>query len=149
MAANITVAGMPREMGGLKESTAAHRKHWKEVGDALLNISGIGTADGKPVDKDEPRIAYKHQSFPRMVYHAENGELVVENDTELTEALRQKYREAPYIKPQVMVEDPRIEKQRLQDSLKTKDGQINTLADKLTKALERLDALEQAGDKKK
>lgn len=146
--ANITVSGMPRTMGGQKESISAFRKHWIDVGNALLNVSGIDTATGEPTDKDEPRMPYVYQPFPKMVFHAEHGELTVENQQELDEALKQKYRLEPYIKPQVAMADPKAEKVALQKELKEKDGQINTLADKLTKALERLDALEAAGEAK-
>jgi hypothetical protein len=129
--ANVTVSGMPREMGGLKESQVAFMKHHKEVADALLNISGIGTIDGKPHDKDDPRPPYVHQDWPKMVYHAEHGELVVEDQHELDEALRQRYRPEPYLKPQVALADPRAEKFALQKELKEKDGQITTLADQM------------------
>ncbi len=146
--ANVTVSGMPREMGGLKESVTAFRKHWKDVGDALLNVSGIDTATGQPTDKDEPRMAYEYQPFPKMVFHAEHGELTVENQTELDEALTQKYRLEPYVKPQVHMGDPKAEKVALQKELKEKDGQITALGDALQKALSRLDALEAANEVK-
>src|SRR3954468_24126991 len=75
VSANVHVAGMQGNdgMGGLVESVSKFCKHHKEVGEALLNISGIETPTGGPVDKDEPRPAYQRQEFPKMVYHAEKG----------------------------------------------------------------------------
>lgn len=149
MAANVSVSGMPREMGGLKESIVAFRKHHTEVGAALLNISAVGTEDGLPHDKDDPRPDYTPQPFPKMVYHAEKGELTVYDDDELNEALRQKYRKEPYAKPQVALADPKAEKVALQAELKHKDGQIAALNDGFQKALARLDALENKAEEPK
>ena len=147
--ANITVSGMPRTMGGQKESISAFRKHWIDVGNALLNVSGIDTATGEPTDKDEPRMPYVYQPFPKMVFHAEKGELTVENQFELDEALRQKYRLEPYLKPQVAVQDPRVEKAELQKKLSEQSGQNTALADALQKALARIDALEAKAEEPK
>jgi len=133
---------MPREMGGLKESQNAFKKHHIEVGNALLNISGVGTADGEPKDKDDPRPAYIPQQFPKMIFHAEKGELVVEHQEELDLHLKRGYRLEPYPKPQVAIEDPKVEKAALQAQLKKKDGEIASLADTLQRAIARLDALE-------
>ena len=144
MAANVSVSGMPRTMGGLRESQTAFRKHHIEVGDALLNISGVGTVTGEPVDKDEPRMPYVPQQFPKMIFHPEHGELVVNDQAELDEALRQRYRLEPYPKPQVAIEDPKVEKKQLQDKLKHQDGVINQQNDLLAKLTARLEALEQA-----
>lgn len=140
--ANITVSGMPREMGGLKESQTAFRKHHIEVGDALLNVSGIGTIDGKPKDKDEPRPPYKKQDLPKMLYHPEKGEHICYSKAEVEEKLKTGWRKEPYRKPQVALEDPRAEKFALQKQLKEKDGQITALGDQLQRALDRLDRLE-------
>ena len=79
-----------------------------------------------------------------MVFHPEHGELEVKNQEELTEALRQRYRYDPYPKPQVAIEDPKVEKKQLQDKLKHQDGIINQQNDLLTKLAARLEALEAA-----
>lgn len=127
--------GVPREMGGLQESVVAFRKHHKEVGDALLNVT-----EGK--DKDEDRPAYVRQPFPKMIYHPEKGELIVENDADLKLALKGGYRLEPYPKPQVALEDPKVEKLALEAKLKQKDGEIASLADLVQRLSSRLDALE-------
>lgn len=151
MAANVSVSGMPREMGGLKESISAFRKHHHEVGGALLNISGVGTVEGKPVDKDEPRMTYdpKNHPFPKMIYHAEHGELVVNDQHELEEALRQKYRLEPYLKPQVALADPKAEKLATDAKIKAQEGTINAQNDMLLKMQARLEALENSASEPK
>jgi len=142
MAANVSVSGMPRTMGGLRESQVAFHKHHKDVGDALLNISGVGTVTGGPVDKDEPRMPYVPQEYPKMVFHPEHGELIVQDEKELEEALRQRYRMEPYPKPQIALEDPKVEKKQLQDKLKQQEGVINQQNDLLMKLTARMEALE-------
>ena len=145
MSANVHVAGlMTRREGGLKESLAEFRKHHQGTGDALLNISGVGTIDGLPCDKEDPRPVYnpKDHPFPSMVYHAEKGELVVNNHEELKDALNRGWRKEPLIRAQVALEDPRTEKLALQKELKEKDGQIAILTDTMTKMMDRLEAME-------
>ena len=141
MAANVTVSGMPREMGGLKESITAFRKHHTEVGDALLNISGVSTVTGQPMDKDDPRMPYVHQEWPKMVYHADGREEVCVTPEDF-HALRPKgFRMEPYPKAQVAMQDPKTEKVMLQKELKEKDGQIATLTDTLARLSARVEEL--------
>lgn len=142
--ANVHVMGGVNDgMGGLQESQSKFRKHHKEVGDALLNVSGIGTPDGKPVDKDADRLPMEFQKFPMMIYHAEKGEEIINSDQELADMLRKGWREEPYIKAQVALEDPKAEKLALEAKLKQKDGEIALMNDTLRKALARLDQLEE------
>lgn len=160
--ANVTVAGLMTNdgMGGLKESVAKFRAHHKEVGDALLNISGIDTLTGEPTDKDEPRPAYQRQEFPKMVYHAEKGELIVEDVDDvggkmgLRSALKAGYRREPYPKPIVVVNDPATEKKALMDHNQQLQGQItsqNDVIERQNKLMEsmavRLSALEEGAGK--
>lgn len=157
MSANIQVMGRPREAGGLKESIAKFTKHHAEVGDALLNVSGIGVPEGQVLDENDPRPAYDPRDpankWPLMVYHAERGELTVLDAEELKEARRQGYRDDPYPKPQIAVLDPASEKKALEIQLRQKDGEIALLSDTTQKLMERLEALEaaqfDAGNKKK
>ena len=86
MAAQVSVLGVQSGMGGLKESQAKFRKHHTEVGDALMNVSGVGTSTGQPVDKDEPRPGYQHQEYPKMLYKP-NEETIVKTATEFRSAL--------------------------------------------------------------
>ncbi len=144
--------------GGHKESMAKFTRHHAEESAQLLNISGIGTVDAEgnknvPVDKDDPRMPYVHQSFPVMVYHAERkpaigtcepGEAVAQNQEELDALLKKGYRDQPYPKATAALEDPRQEKAALQQELKEKDGELARLRDVSARMLERLEALESA-----
>jgi len=145
MSANVHVAGLQNDgMGGLKESTAKFRKHHKDVGDALLNISGVDTVSGGPVDKDEPRPTYHRQEFPKMIYHAEKGEYIVGDKAELDEYLADGWRKEPYSKPKVVVLDPAVEKKAVMDENARRRGQLATQGDILEKLAARLEAMEQA-----
>lgn len=144
--------------GGIKESLAKFNRHHQEEAGQLLNISGIDTVDERgnknvPVDKDDPRMPYVHQSFPAMVYHAEKkpaigsceaGEAIALDQKELDALLAKGYRMEPYPRPQVHLEDPRQEKAALQRELREKDGELATLRDQTARLLERMEALESA-----
>ena len=148
MSANITVMGMPREAGGIKEALSRFRKHHVEVGEALLNLSGVDTPEGKAVDPEDPRPTYVHQEWPKMMYHPEGKEIIVSSLAEVKEANGLGYRKEPYIKQRVFVEDPATEKRMLKAQLAQKDGEIAQLSDVLARAMSRLDALEKAENKK-
>jgi hypothetical protein len=144
----VQVMGAEQTAGGLKESMAKFRKHHAEEGDQLLNVSGIGTVTGERVDKDDPRMPYVKQSFPKMIYHPEKGELTVYDEAELKAHLAKGYRTEPYPKAQVALEDPKAEKAALELKLKQKDGEIASLNDVLVRAMARLDALESKNEDK-
>ena len=140
--ANITVLGVNDGMGGLKESLAKFRNHHKEVGDALMNISGVGTATGEAVDKDEPRPGYTHHDWPKMMYHADGRSEIVLNAVELKERKETGFRLEPYARPQVAVLDPATEKKHLMEIVNQATAEKTILAEKLEKLMERLQALE-------
>lgn len=143
MSAGVSVAGMVTEgMGGLRESQAAFRKHHQEVGGALLNISGIDTATGGPVDKDETRPVYTYQAWPKMVYHADGRELKVNTEAEQQDAIRRGFRNEPYIKPRIAVNDPAAEKKALMDTNLQLQAQLTSTNDVLAKMAVRLEQLE-------
>ena len=144
MSAQISVLGVNRPEGGLKESQAAFRKHHVEVGDALLNVSGIGTATGEVADKDDPRPAYVHQPFPCMLYHADGRDTVVRTQTELAAAKGIGFRHAPYPKPGVHVGTLAEEKKFLLDQLADERGKLAMQNELLLEMKARLDALEGA-----
>lgn len=146
MSADIRVSGIDRPHGGLKEALAQTRKHFREVGDALLNVSGIGTADGKPVDKDDARPAYHYQEWPKMIYHADGREEIAATPIDWARFKERGFREEPYIKPQVEVLDPAAEKKVLMTERDQLRAQLNTQNDLLVRMADRLEALE--GDKK-
>lgn len=107
----VTVTGMTGARDtGLKESLVKFRAHWREMGDALLNISGIGTATGLPVNKDEDRIPYEHQPWPRLMYHADSREVLVADEKQVAAAVRDGFRKDPYARPQIAIADAATEK---------------------------------------
>ena len=139
--ANVQVTGIQRTMGGTRESMTAFRKHHAEVADALLNISGIGTPDGQPVDKDEPRKAYEFQEWPKMVYHADGRQEVCVTPTDFNSLRPKGFRTEPYPTVQVAMLDPKAEKVEFQRQLSEKDGKIATLAEKLDRLAVQMEAL--------
>ena len=136
MGAHVSVIGVQDGMGGLKESQAKFRKHHQEVGDALLNISGVGTSTGDKVDKDEERPGYKHQEFPKMLYKP-NEEVIVSNKADMEVHTKAGWREEPYPRPQIAVLDPATEKKNLMDTNQQLQAQ-------LIRMQERLEAIESA-----
>lgn len=136
MGAAVTVLGMPSDKArGLAESQAKFRKHHAEVGDVLMNL-----AEGRELEDSRP--AYQIQEFPRMIYHAQHGEMVVYDPEEMDQYLARGYRREPYPSVQVAIADPKTEKIELQQKLREKDGQIATLSDMLERMEQRLKALE-------
>jgi hypothetical protein len=143
MPGTVFVSGLVKDgMGGLKESQTAFRKHHKDVANALLNISGIDTPTGEAVDKDEERMPYVKQAFPMMIYHPEKGEMTVYEASELKEAQRSGWRQEPYIKVRITMNDPGAEKAALEAKLKEQNGVIVQQNDLLQKLLDRVAALE-------
>ncbi len=142
MPGGVNVVGMANDgMGGLKESLTVFRKHHKDVGESLLNVSGIGTATGEPVDKDEERPAYEHEEYPKMLYHVDRREQTVENPTEQKAAEKAGFRTAPYPKAQVHVGDPAAEKKELLDRNQELQGQVSVLTENFDKLQAQLNEL--------
>ncbi len=135
----VTVSGIvSKEMGGLKESLGAFRRNVHEDADAILNITGIATPTGQPVDKDDPRMPYVMQPYPKMVYHADGREVVVDDERELKMFQGQGFRTMPYIKPQIQVLDPATEKKELLDTNRQLQTQITLQNERLAKLEELL-----------
>lgn len=138
--------GSETKARGLAESLAKFRKHHAEVGDALLNLSGIGTPTGKPVSEDEPRQPYRREDpvndWPKMTYHS-NGEQVVAYDRdELKDLKARGYRLEPYPVLRVGVEDPRAEKAILVKQLEQSRSEVNALNDQLTNQQRQMDEMQ-------
>ena len=139
---NVTVMGTPRAMPGLKGSLASFRKAEAERGDALLNIAGVGTIDGNPCDPEDPRPAYQRQEWPRMIYHADGREVIVNTTEEMKAKFDQGFRKEPYMRPQVAVLDPAAEKKLLIDQL-AEERALRAKSDELLKQLaDRLQSME-------
>ncbi len=138
--AGISVVGMVQETPGLMGAMAKFKKHNDEVADAIRNVSGIGTLDGKPAHQDAPRPAFVPQQWPRMVYHADGREKMVTKSGEYNDLLRSGYRDQPYPKVQVALADPATEKLALQTALRQKDGELSKHQELLVKAQSMLEA---------
>jgi len=140
----LQVFGGMAQAGGFKQSMKEHRDHWKKQGDQINNI-----ADG--LDKDDPRPAYDHQQFPKMLYkpfRGEKGEKVVMNETEMAVAIEDGWTVEPYEFPAVAILDPATEKKALMDQVSAQSAMITQQNDLMQKMAARLEALEK-GDKKK
>ncbi len=125
------VAG--REMPGLKKAQLEFTKNNRETGDALLNVTdgarGVKGPDGvTPLTENDPRPAYVHASFPKMLYHAKLGERVVDDTEEMDAAIAEGFQAKPFVVVKVAAADPGVEKANLQRELLEKQGQITTLA---------------------
>lgn len=140
-AANVQVLGVDRPVGLLKESLTAFRKHHEEVANALLNVT-------EGADKDDPRPAYQHRDWPKMIYHSDGREQLVTNDRELESFTLRGFRSASFPKVQVAIGDPAAEKKVLLDEIRERDGKLAVQNEMLMKALARLEALEAVNLKK-
>lgn len=129
-----TIVGIGLQPGaeGLTEAHGEWRRHHIDASEKLMNLSGIGTPDGKPVNKDAPRTPYVKQDFPTMV-RKPDAEKVVNNQEELQRHLDAGWRREPYIKPQVEVLDAAAEKNILKSELAASQATIVSLHDSLKK----------------
>jgi len=142
MAAEITVLGAETQMGGLTESLARFRKHHIEVGDALLNISGVGTVTGEPVDKDTPRPPQKLQAYPKALHHSNGSAIVVEDPKREKEAKALGFRDEPYPPVRVVTSTPALDKKELLDRNTALQSQLTQQADLLEKLQAQLTELQ-------
>jgi len=136
MSPSVMVTGGQVKVGELKQSQAEFRKHHKEVGDALLNLS-----EGK--DTEDPRPDYNFQQYPQMIYHADGDEKIVHSDSEKKEYLNKGFRVQPYMKPQVAVLDPATEKKALMDQNRQLRQDLTVQGEMMAKMLERMEAMEE------
>ncbi len=116
----ISVFGGMQQAGGLKQALKEHREHHKKQADELLQLT-----DG--LDHNEPRAAYVHLGFPKMLYKpdpGEKGEKVVLTAAEMAVAVENGWREEPYPRVQIAVLDPATEKKALVDQNNQMAAQI-------------------------
>lgn len=139
---NVVVMGMPLQAGGLKESLAKMVRQHREDTDAILNVSGIGTPDGKPVDKDELRAPYVHTEWPKMMYRDDYSDVVVFDEEEVKAAKAKRFQFQPFMRPQIAVHDPATEKKALVDTIDQLKANINQKDDLVLRMQERLEKLE-------
>ena len=154
---NVSVMGLQEENEhGLDESLAEFRKHHKDVGDKLLNISQVGAHDGEKLKLNDPRPPYQHEEYPFMLYKpGEDEGITVYSGKEKAEAIQNGWRIEPVVKPQVAVLDAATEKKILLDQNKAQQAQItlqSEMIEKQNKLMQdmanRLESLETAGRKK-
>lgn len=131
----IQVSGVVTDMPGLKKSLNEHRIESAKTADQLLNVSdgfkGAKNAAGERLGQDDPRPPYVYAEYPRMLFHAREGEIIVHDDDQLQAAEAKGYRKTPYPVVKVTAANPDVEKANLQRELKEKDGQIASLASDL------------------
>lgn len=135
MTPSVMVSGGNVKVGELKQSQSEFRKHHKEVGDALINL-------GEGKDTEDPRPEYTFQAYPQMIYHADGDEKIVNSDLEKKEYLAKGFREKPYLKPQVAVLDPAIEKKALMDQNKQLQQLLTIQGEQMATMMERMEAME-------
>jgi hypothetical protein len=98
-------------MGGLKESLREFRDHHAKQSGHLLNMSGIGTEgmqvenengelvtvkEGQAVGKDEIRLPYKFQGWPKAAHHPDGTVVAAKNDKEFAALTAKGFRADPY-----------------------------------------------------
>lgn len=147
----VTSYGQTNDGRGHQKSHAAFKKAHEENTTALLNL-----ADGLPEDAARPPYDPTHvdNQWPVMLHHATYGELTVgqtlkgktepairrqimeDNHAAKKAALKQGYRSEPYLKPQIVVLDPAVEKAALIRERDDMKGQINALHDMLAKLMQ-------------
>lgn len=147
----VTSYGEINDGRGHQKSHAAFKKAHEENTNALINL-----AEGKPGDEARPVYDPQHPDnhWPIMLHHHERGELTIGRTLKgITDpALRREvlednhqakknaikvmgYRSEPYVKPQIAVLDPAVEKAALQKQLAEQQGQIVALSDMVSKLL--------------
>ena len=134
----VSVMGMVKDMPGQKKALNEFVSHNKRVGDALMNLE-----DG--MDEDDPRPAIGYVPYPKMLFHATHGEIIVANKEEQKAREGEGYRTTPYEKPRVVVLDPAVEKKALVDENRELKGQITMLTDLMSKMEQRLDSIDKKG----
>lgn len=145
----VTSYGEINDGRGHQKSHAAFKKAHEENTNALINL-----AEGKP--GDEPRPAYDpshpDNHWPIMIHHPERGELTIgktlkgitdpalrreileDNHTSKKNAIKNLgYRLEPYVKPQIAVLDPAVEKAAMIKERDEMRGQITALSDMVSK----------------
>jgi hypothetical protein len=147
---------MGGEINGYGDAMDAFRASHEQNSRQLVNL-----ANGRKKNAVIPSYDPDHpdNQWPLMVYHPEKGELAVgrnlvglvgivradaekTNKAQLADALKSGYRKEPYLKPQVVVLDPAVEKAAMLAKQNELQGVIVSQNDVLQKLMARLEALE-------
>lgn len=150
------ITNVGNEINGFEDTYSAHIMAHEENSRILLNLT-----NGRP--KNTPKPHYNPNApenrWPVMVHHPAHGErtvgkstlglhkeaasrIVEANESELKMALASGYRLEPYLKPQVVILSPEVEKQKLIDQNKELEGKFATVLDIARKQQEQLNLME-------
>ena len=151
--------GSVGEINGHADAMDAFRAA-HELNSRQLVAIGMGLKKNAVIPAYDPE--HEDNDFPVMLYHPEKGERIIgksakglgdpkaraalarENADLVLAAKKLGYREEPYVKPQIAILPPEVEKKALQDKLSGLEGQNTLLLDMLTKLQARLDAADAA-----
>jgi hypothetical protein len=158
----VQVSGAGYERDGYKESMTKFRQAHINNTNALINIAAGRDPEEElpPYDPDHP-----DNKWPKMIFHPSKGELTIgkslvgltgtrrretekENQDTLEAALNVGYRTTPYVKPQIAVLDPAVEKAALMKRNQELEGMITQQADALSQLKAAVEKLQQQGGKK-
>jgi hypothetical protein len=151
----VEVVGIGGELDGYGDSMRAFRSAHEGNTAVLLNLAA-GRKKNDPAPPYDPNNP--DNAWPVMVYHAEFGEKVIgqsltsldksvrshiegQNKSDLAAALKQGWRRDQYIKPQVAVLDPAVEKAAVLKKNQELEGKIVAQADQLAKLTELVNKL--------
>lgn len=143
----VEVLGVPGESNGYGDSMDAFRNAHRDNSRIILNLAaGRGKNDHAPAhDPTHP-----DNQWPVMVYHPEKGEKTIgvnllglkgaarkeaeqANEAALTLAVKLGFRSDPYLKPQIAVLDPAVEKAAIIAKNHELEGKIVAQADDISK----------------
>ena len=165
----VEVLGVPGEVNGYGDSMDAFRSAHETNSRILVNLILMDADKAAGIQtkrkKNDPAVAYDpnhpDNQWPVMYYHAEKGEKVfgsslvglrgdarrrteADNKAALATAQKEGWRAEPYLKPQIAVLDPAVEKAAMVAKNQQLEGQLVQANDTLRKLEERLAKLEKA-----
>jgi hypothetical protein len=152
----VQALGATMDGKGFEKSHAAFVRSHRENTDALLNL-----AEGKSEEQPRPIYDPSHPDnhWPIMLHHPEKGELTIgttlkgvadiaerralleANGKAKKEALAAGYRTQPYLKPQVVVLDPAVEKAALIAQNQQMQGALVSMQDMVAKLMAEMSSL--------
>lgn len=144
---SVEVLGVAGDVDGYGDSMAAFRDSHEQNTRVLLNLAA-GRKKNAPLPAFNPQ--HPDNAWPVMVYHPERGEKTIgvnllglvggprqqaerDNKAALAQAQKDGYRAEPYVKPQIVVLDPALEKAAMKATNDALQGQIIAQADELAK----------------
>jgi hypothetical protein len=152
---SVEVLGVPGENNGYGDSMDAFRNAHADNSRIILNLA-FGRRKNDPAPKFDPDSP--DNAWPIMVYHPEKGHRIVgvnllglvggarkqaeaDNKAALAQVQKDGYRLEPYLKPQIAVLDPAVEKAAALAKNAELEGKIVAQADELAKLRQMLEKL--------